>query len=141
VPQQASRPAHPIPAAVRSYADRGEWEKALACCQEILDTDRLNPVVHFYQALVLEHRGAHEEAERALRRAIYLDRHFVLAHYYLGLLVQRKGQRQQAMRLFQNVLRLLSRFDGEYSFAEGDGITAGDLAKLTQMHLEVLEGA
>ena len=31
--------------------------------------------------------------------------------------------------------------DAGHVFADGDGITAGELQKLTQMHLEVLEGA
>lgn len=127
-------------AAIRSFADQGAWDQAAHSCEKLLKEDRLNPRVHFYHALVLEQMGLHDRAEEALRRTLYLDRHFVQAHYYLGLLLQRLGQVPGAMRSFQNVLRLLSRMDAVHVFPDGDGLTAGDLAKLTRQHLEVLEG-
>jgi chemotaxis protein methyltransferase CheR len=126
---------------IRSLADRGEWEAAARRCREALEADKLNPVVYFYQALVFEQTGHHAETESALRRAIYLDRSFVLAHYYLGLFLQQRGQSRPAARSFRNVLELLARIDPGHVFADGDGITAGELQRLTQMHLEVLEGA
>jgi chemotaxis protein methyltransferase CheR len=140
---QPPAPAAPSPALanIRSLADRGEWEQAAQCCRQVLEKDKLNPAVHFLQALILEQTGRHAEAENSLRRALYLDRNFVLAHYYLGLLLQRLGQLPQAARSFQNVLQLLARLDPGKVFADGDGITAGELTKLTQMHLKVLEGA
>jgi chemotaxis protein methyltransferase CheR len=143
-PAAASGPAvqAPVPlevATIRALADRGAWEEAAQCCEKALDKDRLNPVVHFYQALILEQQGRHAEAEQALRRTLYLERTFVLGHYYLGLLLQRQGALQRAARSFQNVLELLSRYDSALVFADGDGITAGELRKLTQMQLEVLE--
>ncbi len=136
--------AEPTPsglAAVRLLADQGRWEEAARRCEELLKTDRLNPAVHFYHALVLEQMGFHDETERSLQRAIYLDRTFVLAHYHLGLFLQRKGKAQGAARSFQNVLRLLSRMEDDRVFSDGDGITAVELRELSQIHLEVLKGA
>ena len=124
--------------AIRALADRGEWDRAAMKCQEMLGRDRLNPVVSFYEALVLEQTGRHAEAEKALRRVIYLDRTFVLGHYYLGLLLQKSGRLTQAARSFRNVLQLLQRIDEGQVLPDGDGITAGELRKLTDMHLEVL---
>ena len=69
-----------------------------------------------------------------------IDRRFVLAHYYLGLLLQKQGQFGAAARAFKNVLQLADRANPAEVFAEGDGITAAELAKLTRMHLEALEG-
>ena len=65
---------------------------------------------------------------------------FVLGHYYLGLLLQKQGQAGQAARSFTNVLQLLAATEPTHVFARGDGITAGELGRLTRMHLEVLEG-
>jgi chemotaxis protein methyltransferase CheR len=143
-PMPAPPPAQPVRSeldAIRSLADRGEWQEAARRCQNALEKDKLNPVVYFYQALVFEQMGRHVETEHALRRVIYLDRGFVLAHYYLGLLLQKTGQLPQAARSFKNVLQLLTRIAAAHVFADGDGITAGELHQLTQMHLEVLEGA
>jgi chemotaxis protein methyltransferase CheR len=139
-PMDKSAPVVEI-AAIRALADHGEWDEADRRCRGALANDRLNTVVYFYHALVLEQVGRHAEAERALRQAIYLDRRFVLAHYYLGLLLQKQGHFSAAARAFQNVLQLGERADPAQVFAEGDGITAGELVKLTRMHLEALEGA
>jgi chemotaxis protein methyltransferase CheR len=106
----------------------------------LLRSDRLNPLVHFYHGLVLEQLGRHAEAEAALRRAIYLDRRFALAHYYLGLLLHKGHEPQRAIRTFRNALDLLERLDPAHVFGDGDGLTAGDLARLTRKHLEILEG-
>jgi chemotaxis protein methyltransferase CheR len=152
-PKEPARGPRPMPSppgarsvdseleAIRALADRGEWQEAARHCQNALEKDRLNPVVYFYQALVFEQMGQHVETEHALRRVIYLDRGFVLAHYYLGLLLQKTGQLTQAARSFKNVLQLLTRIDAAHILADGDGLTAGELHRLTQMHLEVLEGA
>ena len=126
---------------VRVLADRGEWEPALEVCGRLLATERLNPLLHFYQGLILEQIGRHEEAELAQRRAIYLDRRFALGHYYLGLLLQKSHRPEQAALSFNNVLNLLDRLDPGHVFSDGDGITASELVQLTRMHLAVLEGA
>ncbi len=125
---------------LRALADRGAWEEALANCVQLLETDRLNPLVHFYHGLVLEQVGSHDEAEAALRRSLYLDRRSALAHYYLGLLLQKGHRVEQAILSFKNALRLLGQLDGSFAFDDGDGITAAELAKLTRMQLAVLEG-
>jgi chemotaxis protein methyltransferase CheR len=126
---------------IRALADRGAWEEAARLCAELLEVDPLNAPVHFYHALVLEQTGRHAEAEHALRRVLYLDRRAVLAHYYLGLLLQKTGQLRQAARSFRNTLQLLAGLEHGHVFRDGDGITAEELQKLTQMHLEVLERA
>ncbi len=135
------QPAHSAPptlAKVRHFADRGAWENAAQCCEELLGEDNLKANVHFYHALVLQQMSKHVEAESSLRRALYLDRQSVLAHYYLGLLLQSKGDPRQAARCFENTLNLLqSRHDAD-SFPDADGVTASELKKSAAMHLEIL---
>jgi chemotaxis protein methyltransferase CheR len=125
---------------IRALADRAQWEAAGALCRTLIDNDSLNPVGHFYHALVLDQMGRRHEAERALNRAIYLDRDFVLAHYHKGLLLQNGEDLAGAARSFRNVLSLLRPMAPDRRFAEADGISAADLAELAQMQLEVLEG-
>jgi chemotaxis protein methyltransferase CheR len=128
------------PADVCLLADRGDLEGAERCCRELLQTDRLNPIVHFYHALVAIQQGRSGQAEEALRRSLYLDRQFVLAHYHLGLLLQQQGQRQRAGRSFHNVLELLAARPADQVLPAGDGMTAADLNRLTRLHLQMLEG-
>jgi chemotaxis protein methyltransferase CheR len=123
---------------VRRHADGGAWEAALEGCEQLLGKENLNPAVHFYHALILEHMARHSEAEQSLRRAIYLDRRFVLAHYYLGLLLQSRGDPRQAERSFKNTLDLLLPGCDADIFADADGITAAELRKLAKIQLEIL---
>ena len=126
-------------AAVRSLANQGQWEQALDGCRDLLAADRLEPLVHLYLGLVLEQTGRHAEAEEALRRALYLDRRCVLAHYYLGLLLQKGHRTEDAARSFRNAISLSNRLDPGHVFADADGITAAELARLGQMQLELVE--
>jgi tetratricopeptide (TPR) repeat protein len=123
---------------VRRHADRGAWEKASRCCEELLNQDDRNSGAHFYHGLVLYQMHRSAEAERSLRRAIELDRESVLPRYYLGLFLQSRGDLRQAAQSLENVLELLSvRRDAEI-FADADGITAVELKKLVTMHLHTL---
>lgn len=133
-------PGNPLTVRIRELADRAQWEAADALCQTLIGEDNLNPLGHFYHALVLEQMGRRQEAERALNRAIYLDRDFVLAHYHKGLLLQNGEDLAGAARSFRNVLTLLRPMSLDRRLAEADGISAADLAELAQMQLEVLEG-
>jgi chemotaxis protein methyltransferase CheR len=131
----------PLPslAEIRTQLDTGQWEAAAECCGRLLTAERMNPVLHFYHALVAQQIGSHRETEAALRRAIYLDRQFVLAHYYLGLVLQRNREAGSAMRSFRNVLDLLKPRDMAEAFADADGLTVGALRQMTEMHLDILQ--
>lgn len=124
---------------VRSRLNRGQWEAAAEGCRRLATVERLNPLLHFYHALVAEQTGKHGEAEQALRRAMYLDRNFVLAHYYLGLVLMRNHNSLAAERSFRNVLSLLSQRDAAETFPDADGLTVAALAQLSQMHLDMLQ--
>ncbi len=145
--QAKPQPAAPEPAPepgidqVRSLADRGDWPSAVELCERLLSKDSLNWQTQFYHALVLDQMGRRDEAEAGLRKAIYLERQSALPHYYLGMLLQSKGNARQAARSFENAIQLLeSRADAE-SFAEADGMTVGEMRKLAQMHLQVIQPA
>lgn len=129
---------------VRRHADRGAWENAAACCEELLKKDPRNSRAHFYYGLILDQMQRGPEAERSLRRAIELDRQSVLAHYYLGLFLQSHGDRfevtgGEAARLLKRVLKLLNHRNDADVFADADGMTAAELKNLVKMHIETLE--
>ena len=136
-----SAEAPPAIRLIRELADRAQWPQAAERCRALIDEDRLNPLGHFYQALVLEQMGQLQEADGALNRAIYLDRDFVLAHYHRGLLLQKGDDSASVIRSFRNVVDLLGRLPPETPLPEGDGISAADLRELAEMQLQVLEHA
>jgi chemotaxis protein methyltransferase CheR len=144
IPSGSAAPA--VPAgdpqleAARALGDRGQWEEAERLCRRVLERDKLSASAYYYLALLLEQTGRLAEAEEALRRVLYLDRGAVLAHYALGLLLRKKGKGGEAARSFRNVLTLLERIEPNRVFADGDGITAVELRKLTEMQLAASEG-
>jgi chemotaxis protein methyltransferase CheR len=132
---QRASPPLPDLAAIRRLADGGHWTSAIRACEELLQRDRLNPIVHFYQALIFEQSGNETEAERAVRRALYLDRSFALAHYQLALLLGKAGRRDGAVQSLRNVLALLSPMDPGQRIPDSDGLTVQDLQQLAETHL------
>jgi chemotaxis protein methyltransferase CheR len=133
---------------VRRHADRGAWENAATCCEELLKKDPRNSQAHFYYGLILDQMQRGPDAERSLRRAIELDRQSVLPHYYLGLFLQSHSDlreaapggaaRGEAARLFERVLELLNHRSDADVFADADGMTAAELKNLVKMHIETL---
>jgi chemotaxis protein methyltransferase CheR len=139
-PQPAAQPS-PEPAGanlsgLRQLADQGDWQDAAEYGQKLLTEDRLNPAIHFYQALIFENLGVLDQSERSLRQAIYLDRNFALAHYHLGLALKRDRQMAAAARCFGNVLRVLSSVPDNAVLTGGPGVTVTALQELAIMHLK-----
>ena len=118
----------------RVLADKGEWQAAEGICRELIRTEPLDAAAHFTLALVLAHTAGAAEAQNSLRRAIYLERGFALAHYHLGLSLHAAGDLDQARKAFQNVVELLRTAPEEEIVAHGDGIRAGELKDLADMH-------
>jgi chemotaxis protein methyltransferase CheR len=117
-------------------ADRGDWEKAILCSQDLLARDPLNPSLHFYQALALDNLGLRDQSERSLHQAIYLDRNFALAHYHLGLALKRDQNLVAAKRSFGNVLRVLTDLPADDIVTAGPGVTVTALKCLATMDLQ-----
>jgi chemotaxis protein methyltransferase CheR len=133
---RSSAPPCPPAALVdaRRLADEGRWTEAARACANAIDSDKLNAVAYFYQALILEQLRRHADAEQSLRRAIYLDRTHVLAHYHLALLLGRTDRRDSALLSLRTVQRLLEGMEKSQLIPDADGLTAGDLAELADMH-------
>ncbi|HVZ16831.1 MAG TPA: CheR family methyltransferase, partial [Terriglobales bacterium] len=141
LPPALSADSRPLPtlADLRKCIDQGDLENAARCGKELVESDKLNALVHFHYALVMDEMGDATESEKSLRRAIYLDRQSVLPHYHLGRLLQARGDGRQAARCFENALNLLELLPSDSVFPDSDGITAAELRRLAQMQIESLK--
>lgn len=126
-------------AEVRSLADHGELERAIAACSMLLDEQKHCPRVHFHFALLMEQTGRADEAEQCLRRAIALDPRDILAHFYLGLIHLRKRNASTAARSFKTALDLSDGLAPNDHVAGADEMKICHLRQLTRMHLFLLE--
>ncbi|RYD68781.1 MAG: protein-glutamate O-methyltransferase CheR, partial [Verrucomicrobiaceae bacterium] len=120
---------------VRGMADAGELVTARACCEHLLQTEKLKPEAHLLYALILEQLEVFDAAREALRRAIYLDRTLVLGHYHLGIVQLRLGEMLQAMRSLRNARALTEGMTEDEPVRYGDGMTIADLRSAIAMHL------
>ena len=130
-------PAAQVPTA-RALADRGEWDAAEQVCRQRLQSDPLDCEAHFTLGLILEHRGADDEAIKEMRSTIYLDRGFALGYYHLGMLLRRAGDASGSRKAFRNLERILSRKEPSEVVEHGDGIQTHELLELARMHQAAL---
>jgi chemotaxis protein methyltransferase CheR len=141
LPASSTRPESEPPAElaeVRALADAGHIEAAIARCEQLLKTHKMNPACHLHHALMLEQLGRHSLCEHALRRAIYVNRGFILAHYYLGVTLQRLHRGDEAAQSLRNVQQLLGAMDDRHVIGDSDGLTVAELSKLARMQLEAV---
>jgi chemotaxis protein methyltransferase CheR len=124
---------------IRRLADRGDIEEALQLCNILVAVNSLDPLGHFYQALLLDQMANQEGALAAFTRSVYLDREFTLAHFHLGLVQQKSGDATSSTRSFHNVLTLLEGNDPANTLQHSDGLTVKELFELCRMHIEVLK--
>jgi chemotaxis protein methyltransferase CheR len=57
-------------------------------------------------------------------------------HYHLGRCQLHRGDRRAAQKSFDNAIRLLASRAAGWAVPFGDGLTAGELRDLLQIHLE-----
>ncbi|MFC3675361.1 CheR family methyltransferase [Ferrovibrio xuzhouensis] len=123
-------------ARIRHLADAGNWSEAATAAEQGLKRHPLEPAAYYIYALIAEHGGSMAEAEDALGRAVYLDRSQAVVHYHLGRCQLRRGDRRAAQKSFDNAIRLLAPRPVDWTVPFGDGLTAGELRDLLQIHLE-----
>lgn len=93
---------------IRSLADRGLLERALAACDDRLSREGPEALVYFLRALVLGGMGDPEGAEADFLRTLCLDEAHEGALTHLALLAERRGDRARAAG-FRRRARALGR--------------------------------
>lgn len=114
----------------RIRANEGRLEEALQLSEQALRADKLDPGLHYLQAMILQEQGAVDAAEAALKRALYLDHALVLAHFTLGNIALRQGKGRESRRHFDHALALLARYQPEDLLPESEGMPAGRLTAI-----------
>ena len=129
-------PATPSLADLVDLVNRGKWPEARQVCDRRLAVDTMNPLVHYYSALIHQHHGVPTDAEQSYRKAVYLDRGFAMAHFQLGAMLAELGQQDGARKALANVLRALDGVPDDTPLLGGDGMAVAELRGLVKLHLE-----
>jgi chemotaxis protein methyltransferase CheR len=114
----------------RTYANRGDFDRALFWCKQGIASDPLNPTLHYLHAIIQEELGNVQGGLEALRRTLYLDPDFILAHIALGSSARKNGREREAIRHFANARMLLQKLRDDDPVPESGGLTAGHLQEI-----------
>jgi len=124
----------------RVYADQGKLTEAMEWCERAIACDRLDPVLYYLRATILQELGEIEEATVSLKRALYLDPNFALAHFALGNLALRQEKLREATKHFENLYSILKAYDKEEVLSDSGGTTAGRLMEIISSQLSGIRG-
>lgn len=116
----------------QACANLGRLDDAQSWCEEALADDKLDAWLHYLSASVQLERNQLGAAAISLERAVFADDQFVLAHFALGNLQRRQCDGTKAREHFERVLTLLRHYRTEEILPESDGLTAGQLAEITE---------
>jgi chemotaxis protein methyltransferase CheR len=114
----------------RSYANKGETEKAKKCLEKALQNEKLNPELYFFYSTLLQELGQLPEAIAALKKSLFLDQNYVISYYALGNILLGLGKTEEADRNFRNALLLLEKMESNSFLIELGGITVGSLMEI-----------
>lgn len=117
---------------IQFLANAGQFEEAKKCCEQVLEHQKLNPLLYYLHATILQSTGHFEEAVQELKRVIFLDGSFVMAHYMLGMLNKKQGNKVGAKRHFRNAHQLLLKYSPETKIPGTEDTTAATLLNVIQ---------
>lgn len=115
---------------VRELANQGNLSEALLVCERLILENKLDPVLYFLQASILQEQNRNHEAIASLKRTLYLDPDFYMGHFALGNLLLHQGKKQVAKKYFENALVILARFDQNAVLQDSEELTAGRLREI-----------
>ena len=110
----------------RLLADQGRLTEALSVCEEAIQSDKLNPALHYLQATILQETGRTDEAVTVLQRAVYIDQDFAMAHFALGYMMPQGMEAGKHLKKARSLLEVY----GPGVPPEGEGMNAGRLIEL-----------
>jgi chemotaxis protein methyltransferase CheR len=126
---------------IRALANQGCLEEAGRVASRALRTHASSAELVYLHALLLHEAGRLAEAAEATRRALYLDRGLVVAHLLLGNVQARLGNPEAADRAYRNARELLLRLPADAVVPASDAETAGRLAELARVQIQLLQEA
>lgn len=140
-PDRGSPPVELRVRQARDLANRGLLAEALACCEALIASDKLNPAWTFLYASVRLELGETGAAAAALQRCLYLDSGFVMAHFALANLLLGCGRPQEGYKHYRNALELIAALEPGQVLAEADGMSAGRLREIIETTMAAACGA
>lgn len=132
-------PKTSVTLSVRALANQGKLKEALLLCEKAIIEEKLNPVLYYLKAAILQELNRDEDAIISLKQSLYIDPNLILAHFTLGNIMIKQGSIQTAKKDFNNALALLGMLKQDDILPESDGMTAGRFKEI--LNATILTGA
>lgn len=116
----------------QTYANQGKLLLALEWCERALNADKLDAILYFLKASILNELDRTAEAKEACKHALYLDPNFTIAEFTLGNILLREGNAEESKKHLRNTLKQLKNYADKDQLPAAEGITASSLAEIVK---------
>jgi chemotaxis protein methyltransferase CheR len=124
---------------IRCEANLGNLEQAKIYCEEAIDLNKLDDEIYYLLAIVQQELKYVQESIANLKKVVFLNPENVLAHFTLGNIYQKQGDIKAVIRSYNNVIKILAKYDSHKQVDNSDGITASELKIVTQNKLKLID--
>lgn len=108
-------------------ANAGEYQAAIATCQQALKIEPLSIAIYYLMAQIAEEQGDNEGAKQLFKKIIYLEPTAILAYYELSQLYDQEGNPSRGQKMRQTALALLQQLPPQSRVDQRLNLTVGDL--------------
>lgn len=111
----------------QAFANLGECEKAIHCCQQALKVDSLSVKPYYLLAHIAEEQGNCDKAKEFFKKIIYLAPSSIAAYLELGSVYESEEDTTKARKMRNTAFDLLKEFPPHVTIEHQSEMTAGEL--------------
>jgi len=107
----------------KSYANTGQLNDALNCCEQLIKLDSFNSEAYYLMATILIEKQELDNAVNALKRGLYINHDHLMSHFLMSNVMRRMSNKSGAEIHLKNIKRILSGLDENHVLDEAEGLT------------------
>ncbi len=117
---------------INSYANQQRIDLARLWCEQGLLADKLDPLMHYLFATILQEQGEFDLALQEFNSALYLDPNLTIAHFSAGMLLIKQGDSKHAKRHLRNALEILKQQPIDQMVPGSEGMSVARLTEIIE---------
>lgn len=116
----------------KEFANKGEYEKALAILEKLTNTEGLELDYFYLYATILSEKRDFERAALFYKKCIYLNPSHILANYMLGNVYVELGKRELSVKYYRAALEQSKKMDPAIEVSDAGGMSAARIAQILE---------
>ncbi|MDR0981837.1 MAG: tetratricopeptide repeat protein [Culturomica sp.] len=122
-----------------AYADKGDYDKAIADYDKVIELDPINAVTYHNRGIAYTRKGDYDKAIADYNKAIELDPNTAFTYTCRGIAYAQKGDYNQAMGDYSKAIKLDPQFAFAYTFRGNAFYFNGDYDKAIADYSKAIE--